>query len=344
MKLFSYWKFITGKLAPPTMSVKASCRKESRMTSKRDRDLILRIARMRFEERLPQRDIAQRLALSEATISRALKDAFELDLVEIKVRPPTDRNAQLERELAGRFGLQQTVVVESAGQTSSTLSILGRAVGEALALDLADGMTIGVGDGESAAAVAAGFPKLWLHDVEVVPLIGGVGQLHMASHPIEIARELANRLNGRCWQLPAPSVLPDAATTAQLRQAPAVADAFAAMKRCKIAFVGIGQIDAATSMISHGALTLAELDTVAAQGAAGMICGRAYDDHGVRIESDLDTRILAISFADFCALPSRWVIGIGQSKVAALRGAFVGGIVTACGTDESTARNLLATS
>jgi Putative sugar-binding domain len=60
--------------------------------------------------------------------------------------------------------------------------------------------------------------------------------------------------------------------------------------------------------------SLAELHTVAAQTAAGMICGRAYDDHGVPIASDLDTRILAISFVDFCALPSRWVIGIGQSK------------------------------
>jgi deoxyribonucleoside regulator len=155
---------------------------------------------------------------------------------------------------------------------------------------------------------------------------------------------LANRLNGRCWQLPVPSVLPDAATAAQLRQAPALADAFAAMKRCKIAVVGIGQIDAATSMISHGALTLAELDTVATRGAVGMICGRAYDDHGVHIESDLDKHILAISFADFCALPGRWLVGIGQGKVAALRAACAGGIVTACGTDESTARNLLAAS
>jgi dihydroxyacetone kinase-like protein len=212
-------------------------------------------------------------------------------------------------------------------------------VGEALALDLADGMTIGVG--ESAAAVAAGFPRLWLREVEVVPLIGGVGQLHMASHPIEIARELASRLNGRCWQLPVPSVLPNAETASQLRQAPAVADTFAAMNRCKIALVGIGNIDSTTSMVSHGALTLAELDSVAAEGAIGMICGRAYDVHGTHIPSDLDARILSISLSDFSALPSRWVIGIGQKKVAALRSAFLAGIVTACGTDASTARSLL---
>jgi DNA-binding transcriptional regulator LsrR (DeoR family) len=97
-----------------------------------------------------------------------------------------------------------------------------------------------------------------------------------------------------------------------------------------------------TSMIGHGALTLAELNTVAAQDAVGMICGRAYDARGTHIPSDLDARILSISFTDFRALGNRWVVGIGQSKIAALRSAFLGGIVTACGTDASTARSLLA--
>jgi DNA-binding transcriptional regulator LsrR (DeoR family) len=310
---------------------------------RRDRDLILRIARMRFEERLAQREIAQRLDISEATVSRALKEAFELDLVEIRVRVQTDRNAVLERALVTRFGLREAVVVEPGDQASPFLPAVGHAVAETIAPSLVDGMTIGVGDGESAAAVVAGLPRLWLHDVEIVPLIGGVGQLHLASHPVEIARALAGRLQGRARQLPAPSVMPDAATAEQVRQAPAVADAFTSMRRCGLALVGIGPIDAMTSMVRHGALTLKELETIAARGAAGMICARAYDGDGKHIPSDLDARTLAISFGDFCMIPSRWVVGVGPSKVAALRAAFAGRIVTACGTDAQTARRLLET-
>ncbi len=106
--------------------------------------------------------------------------------------------------------------------------------------ELADVIRFSVGDGESAASVAARMPRLWFNNVEVVPLIGGVGQLDVASHPIEVARAMAARVGGRVRPLPAPAVVPDAATAAQIIEAPAVADAFAAMKRCAVAVVGVG--------------------------------------------------------------------------------------------------------
>jgi DNA-binding transcriptional regulator LsrR (DeoR family) len=314
---------------------------ESLMPPRRERDLILQIARMRFEERRSQRDIAKRLNTSEATVSRALKDAFDLELVEVRVRTPTDRKADLERALVDRFGLLQAVVVDTCNDPRHTLDALGRAVGEAMSLDIADNMIIGVGDGESAASVAAAFPRLWLTDVEVVPLIGGVGQLDIPSHPIEVARTIAARLNCRVRQLPAPAVVPDASTAAQIIKAPAVADAFEAMKRCAIAVVGISPIDSDTSMVRHGALTKNELEMIAATGAAGMICARAYDKKGAHIRSDLDARTLAISFDAFRSIPKRWVVGSGQAKAPALRAAFEGGIVTACGTDSAVALHLL---
>jgi len=312
------------------------------MAPKRDKELILQIARMRFEDRYAQREIARRLRISEATVSRALKEAFELDLIEVRIRMATDRNTTLERALVKRFGLQRAVVVENHNEPRHTLTALGRVVGEMLALDLVDDLTIGVGDGESAAAVAAGLPHLWLRNVEVVPLIGGVGQLDVATHPVEIAREVAKRLNGRLRQLPAPAVMPDASAASHVMRASAVADAFEAMKRCRLALVGIGPIDRMTSMVRHGALTLSELEAIAALGAVGMICARAYDQGGRHILSDLDARTLAISFEDFKKIPMRWVIGTGSSKIPALHAAFTGTIVTACGVDAATASQLLA--
>ncbi len=308
---------------------------------KRDRDLILQIARMRFEAGRSQRDIARSLGISDATVSRALKEAFDLDLVEVHVRAPPERSAELERALIGRFGLQQAVVVQSQDDPRHTLEVLGRAVGEALRFELADDMTIGVGDGENAASVAARMPRLWLNNVEVVPLIGGVGRLDVASHPIEVARARAPRLGARVRQLPAPAVAPSATIAAQIIGAPAVADAFAAMKRCAVAVVGVGAIDAETSLVRHGALTMTDLEAIAAAGGVGMICAHAYDARGAHIASDLDDRTLAISFDAFKRIPKRWVVGAGLAKASALCAAFAGAIVTACGTDTATARKVL---
>ena len=308
---------------------------------KRDRDLILQIARMRFEARRSQRDIARSLGLSDATVSRALKEAFDLDLVEVRVRTPLDRNPDLERALMERFALERAVVVETQPELSRTHEVLGRAVGEALSFEISDNMTIGVGDGDSAAAVVASMPRLWLKNIEVVPLIGGVGQLELASHPIEVARALAARLGAKVRQLPAPAVATDAATAAKIIESPAVADAFAAMRRSAIAIVGIGPIDSDTSLVRHGALTTEELQAIAAAGAAGMICARAYDIHGAHLPSEIDSRTLAISFDAYKRIPKRWVVGPGVAKAAALRAAFAGGVVTACGTDSTTAREVL---
>jgi DNA-binding transcriptional regulator LsrR (DeoR family) len=308
---------------------------------KRDRDLILQIARMRFEAGRSQRDIARSLGLSDATISRALKEAFDLNLVEVRVRAPPERNAELERALISRFGLAHAVVVETQAEPGRTVEVLGRAVAGTLSFELADDMTIGVGDGDNAAAVAASLPRLWLNNIEVVPLIGGVGQLEMASHPVEVARMLAARLGGRVRQLPAPAVAPDAATAAKIIASATVADAFAAMKRSSVAVVGVGPIDADTSLVKHGALTKDELGSIAAGGAVGMICARAYDWRGAHLPSEIDSRTLAIGFDAFKRIPKRWVVGPGLAKAAALRAAFAGEVVTACGTDAAAAREVL---
>ncbi len=309
--------------------------------AKRDRDFILQIARMRFEARRSQREIARSLGVSDATVSRALKEAFDLDLVEVRVRTPPERNADLERALISRFGLVHAVVVDTQPDRVRTLEVLGRAVGEALSFELADDMTIGVGDGETAASVAAQMPRLWLNNVEVVPLIGGVGQLDVPSHPIEVARAFAARLGGRVRQLPAPAVAPDADTASKIVETPTVADAFAAMERSAIAVVGIGPIDGDASLVRHGALTKEELFSIAKTGAVGMICARAYDVRGVHVSSELDARTLAISFDAFKRLPNRWVVGPGVVKAAALRAALAGQIANSCGTDSTTAREVL---
>ena len=308
---------------------------------KRDRDLILQIARMRFEAGRSQRDIARSLGLSGATISRALKEAFDLNLVEVRVLTPPGRDVELERALMTRFRLVHGVVVETQADPGRTIDVLGRAVAETLSFELTDDMTIGVGDGDNAAAVAASLPRLWLNNVEVVPLIGGVGQLELASHPVEVARALAARLGARVRQLPAPAVAPDAATAAKIIESATVADAFAAMERSAVAVVGVGPINADTSLVKHGALTKEELDSIAAGGAMGMICARAYDRRGKHLPSEIDSRTLAIAFDAFKRIPKRWVVAPGLAKAAALRAALAGGIVTACGTDTATAREVL---
>lgn len=103
----------------------------------------------------------------------------------------------------------------------------------------------------------------------------------------------------------------------------------------------VGPIDADTALVRHGALTMSDLDTIAAAGGVGMICARAYDERGAHRASDLDDRTLAISFEAFKRITKRWVVNQGIAKAPALCTEFAGAIVAACGTDSATARRIL---
>jgi len=306
--------------------------------SKRNLELILRIARMRYEERRAQCDIARQLRMSEAAVSRALKAAMDLGLVEIRVQPPLGRDPALERRLRERFPVERVVVVKAERDPRLTPELVGQAVAEEIAFRLADDAVIGVGDGESVAAVARSMPRLWLRNAEIVPLIGGVGQLDHAAQPTEVAREIAQRVDARVRHLPVPAVVQSAAAAAELIAAPAVREAFAAMARCSLALVGVGALDETLSLLQQGVVTARDLKRMRELGAIGMICGRAFDGDGRHVSSDFDERLLSASIPLFRDIPIRFAVAFGDRKAPAIRALLKSGLVNGIGTDAATAR------
>ena len=93
---------------------------------RRDDETILRIAQMRYDQRLPQNEIARLLDISESTVSRALKAAMDLGFVEIQISPTGLRDFATERRLAQAYGLEFAVVVQPRSGGAQTGEI-GRA-------------------------------------------------------------------------------------------------------------------------------------------------------------------------------------------------------------------------
>lgn len=314
---------------------------QNRRGRKRDIEVILRIARMRYEERRAQCDIARQLRISEAAVSRALKAGMDLGLIEIRVKTPPGRDPGLERQLRERFFVERVVVVNAERNPRITRELVGHAMAEEIAFRLADDSVIGVGDGESVAAMARSMPRLWLGNAEIVPLIGGVGQLDHAAQPAEVAREIASRIDARVRHLPVPAVMPSAAAAADLIDAPAVREAFAAMARCTIALVGLGALDETLSLLQQGVVTADELEQMRGLGAIGMICGRAFDRDGRHVSSDFDDRLLSASIPLFRSVPSRLVVAFGERKAPGIRALLQSGLINGLGTDAETARLVL---
>lgn len=309
--------------------------------NRRDEELILRIARMRYDQKLPQHEIARQLAVSESTISRALKAAMDLGFVEIQITPYAMRDFELERRLVARFGLEFAVVVQPRDGAQNSYEVLGRALARTIEDRLAPGAVLGVSDGDTVAAVAAAIRRGKTSDVDVVSLIGGVGAPQIPSHSSEVCRMLAAGLGGRAWQLPVPAVVDNAVAAKALRETAAVRSVFETMRRMTVALVGVGSISPRATVFRHGVIDNAYIETIAARGAIGTICGRFYGPDGKPVASDFDDRTLSVTLTDLARCPLGIAAAVGPTKAAAIRAAIQGRLVNALGTDSDTARAML---
>jgi DNA-binding transcriptional regulator LsrR (DeoR family) len=307
----------------------------------RDETVILKIARMRYDDGLQQSEIARVLRLSEPTVSRYLKQALDTGLVEIRVASRAFRNVELERSLVRRLGLAAAVVVERQPSAAETRRLLGNAVARALDELLVSGAVIGVSNGETVAAVAAEARRARHVGLEVVTLIGGVGRAEEPTHTGEICRTLAGRIGGRAWILPLPAVIDSPQAAALLYRSEPAREIFTLIDRMSVALVGVGAMTPGSSTFQHGLFTLDRLGEMSRRDAVGSICARFFDADGRIIASDLDERTLSITLERLAATPHRLGVAMGAEKVAAIRAAMRGGLINRLGTDAPTAQAVL---
>ncbi|MFM9500570.1 sugar-binding domain-containing protein, partial [Streptomyces galilaeus] len=90
--------------------------------------------------------------------------------------------------------LDLAIVVQPRASSVSTYEVLGRAVASVIEERVTPGAVIGISDGDTVAAVAAGVRRAKTIDVDIVSLIGGVGAPQVPTHSSEVCRVLASGL------------------------------------------------------------------------------------------------------------------------------------------------------
>ncbi len=78
-----------------------------------DLRLMTKVAHLYYEQELSQSEIATKLNLSQANISRLLKRALQEQIVRITVSPPHSVYTDLEEELEKKYALNEVIVVDS---------------------------------------------------------------------------------------------------------------------------------------------------------------------------------------------------------------------------------------
>jgi DNA-binding transcriptional regulator LsrR (DeoR family) len=305
--------------------------------------LLAKVARMYYEADLRQPEIAERLSLSQATISRLLKRAEREGIVRISVSVPSGAFTEQEEALETRYDLKEAIVVDSLEDSEQqVMRDLGAAAAYYVETTLRPNEVVGIASYASILPmVNALHPRATPPGVRVVQLSGGVGNPAAEAHGTQMVRRLASLLSAQAIYLPAPGLAASPEAKAMFLQDPFVGEALRTFDEVTLALVGMGIIERAGLTGFMGSFKKEERDALLNLGAVGFICQRFYDAKGQMLATPIDERIVAMSRAQLAKVER--VVGIsgGPHRTASIRGALEGRWVNVLITDRFTAARLL---
>ncbi|MDR3717817.1 MAG: sugar-binding transcriptional regulator [Bryobacteraceae bacterium] len=315
------------------------------------RRLLVKAARLHYEDGLKQSEIGDRLGLSRQKVQRILKEALSRSVVQITVKPIIGIFSDLEQGLEKRFGLAEAVVVETStgGEFESQMTI-AREVGAGAAEYLArvvrphDRIVTSVGNSLLGMVNALPHsPRLDATDLTVIQGLGGLGDPRHETHATQVVTRLAQALRAEPMLLSAPA----AAGTRELRDSflrdPNVAQTLETARSAEMMFVGIGPTRSDSIVVQDfwKVMQPSAMDDLHTRGAAGSLNLRLFDADGKAFVSEFDERIIGLTLEEIQRIHR--VVGVagGFSKHEAIKAALRGRLINVLVTDHITAQYLL---
>ena len=318
------------------------------MESIQNQRLLVRVARLYYKQDMTQAQIAERLGLSRQKVQRLLRKSREHGLVQITIRPIAGNYCDDERALEGRYGLRETVVVETTADEDQTVAAreVGAAAADYLMRIVRSAHRIVLSWGGTLLEMVNAtchYARPGLVGIEVVQGLGGLGDPNHEAHATELTRRLARHLEGRGLILPAPGLAGTSRAHKAFCSDPTVTDVLDKARSSHVAFMGIGAPRKDSLLIREGSiLSWAEMTGLMDHGAVGDINLRYFDEDGKPLQSDLDKRVIGLTLRELKHIGHIVGVAGGQAKFRAVRAALRGQLIDVLITDHVTAQRLLS--
>jgi DNA-binding transcriptional regulator LsrR (DeoR family) len=303
-------------------------------------DVLIDVATRHYLHGSSQTEIARELSLDPSTISRYLKRARDEGIVRIEIVAPRQANVELARELTRQLKVSRVLVAELNGEPNGLAAVASLAA-RFTSDQLRRGTRIGIGWGESLAAVVRQLEPGGVEALHVAPLAGGLAEGRPGIQGHELVRQITDLFPlSRATYLHAPSIVDSAAIRDAFLADRSVQAALAIAARSEVALVGIGEMAPEATLFKASHILTADREALLAQGAIGSMNARFYDARGQPV-AHLDRRTVALDWSDLAAIPTVIAVAAGVGKVEALQGAARTGCVDVLVTDDRTATAIL---
>ncbi|HHY80036.1 MAG TPA: sugar-binding transcriptional regulator [Thermoanaerobacter sp.] len=305
--------------------------------------LLIKVALLYYNEKLTEQEISARLGISRPKVSRLLKKALEIGIVEIKINTNNDLTP-MEKEIEKKYKLQEVKIVEYKTEENELLKKeLGKAAAELLVRIIKNGDIIGVSWGTTIALIPQ-FIKInkKLNTCLFVPLVAGLGQAPYEIQANNIAIEFAKAFGAKWQLLHAPAIVENLEVKKSILSDSMVKKSLEIAAKADVAIVGIGGPINTSTILESGYFGENEINELNREGAIGDICSRFFDINGNICErAEINNRIIGISLEQLKQI--KRVVGVagGKNKIQAIKSAVKGGYINILVTDTVTAEELL---
>ena len=294
-----------------------------------------------YEQGLNQKKIAKIMNCSISTISRLLKEAQKIGMIEIVIKYPYATIPSLAKELKEKFNLKAAYVLPTTGATYYDLvQSLGQVAAVVLGKFLEDNTILGISLGLSVAATIRAIKKNPRMGCKIVRFQGAADFEIMEG--TNLTQVLAKKIDGEALVIPSPWILPTVEVSSTIMKEKSVMKLLKFAENANLGLVGMGSMDSSHStMLRNHLITHEELNAFRAAGAVGEICGKHYDINGNYLDIEFNKRVVAINLEKLREIEI--MIGVAASihKVDPLIGAIRGKFVNVVVTDSDAARALL---
>ncbi len=318
----------------------------NRIKDMREIDIAAEIASLYYEHHLSQYEIAQKLFYSKSKVSRILKKAQDLKIVEVKINYPLQRVPLLEVELKNKYNLDEVIVTKDFSDYADSdirIKRLSKMAAEFIDSKLHDGISIGLSWGRTLNQVVNELKPVTQKNIFVVQVLGNAEESYVVDYnSMKLVELFAEKYGGTTSLLYAPLFVKNNIVKKYLTQERLIENALDNAKKVDVLVSGIGGFNTEVKEPTFaGYLSEANLAELKSKGAVGIFCGHFLDIDGNQLLSEFEDNIIGIGLQDIKNIPYVIAVSGGVNKARATHAALKGNYIHCLSTDEFLAQKLL---
>ncbi len=299
------------------------------------------VANLYYNSDLTQNQIAERMFTSRSKISRLLKEARELGIVEIFIREPWERRQELEKQLKENYRLRHVrVIAMNELSDDAGLGKLAEAAAYYLDSRVKEGMIVGISWGNTLYRIVRYISTNNRKNIPitVVPIMGAANVKRLETEALDLAKELSAAYGGRRRYLYAPLFVKDRRLRESLMAEENIRSVLDLSRQADMILTSVGSIvyKSWSNYLSEQTWEMLE-----DKGAVGHLGGHFFDINGRELETSLAERMIGLTLDEIKKCRDVICVAYGEGKSDALIGAMNGGIINTLIVDEKCARRIL---